>query len=516
MKTESTSAHLVLTCELTEGHFHGIRLSPRGAEECDWPPAPGRVFQSLTHAAFAGVPAQVEQHHQAATQALHWLEKLSPPLIDAPRPNEEQMKTKLQNALPLNNRTKTDLLKAGLQLAPLRRISRYDFRANDTGLTSLQVRYVWQLPSSSVVPLDDLSELAARVSYFGRAEDRVEMRFAIAEELPAMETGGQRWLPTHRTGTSLSVPRPESLADLVSRHELAPASRIRKPSALSCFLPQGYQEHDTLSFCQPVHVGIVKLVRAEDDDVASFDALYASKYRAWLRAAILRCAENDIRWFDKPLALALISGHAADGQISRIPHLAIVPLPSLHSNGMADGNVRRFALLGHAPESRAKEAAEIYATLYRSLNDLALIHLGKATGFFTQTDRSAEHTDKVWKLYTATSQCWTTALPISLTSRFDVSKSLPPNLRHLKRQTELSRLIRRALKLQGAPNETAEKTEVIVSPSPFLRNTHRVEHYQKEGNSYLTHAKLHFPCPVNGPIIIGDGRYSGMGLCFPI
>lgn len=513
---ESTTTHLVLTCELTEGHFHGIRLSPRGAEECDWPPAPARVFQSLTHAAFAGVPVQAQQHHQAATRALNWLEKLSPPMIDAPKSNEGQKKVKLQNALPVNNRAKTELLKSGLQLAPLRRISQYDFCAGNSDVATLQVRYVWQVPLSFVVPLDDLSELAARVSYFGRAEDRVEMHFSISEELPDMETSGQRWLPTHRTAISLSVPRPKSLADLVTRHELTPASRIRKPSAVSCFLPQGYQEHDTLSFSQPVHVGIVKLLRAEDGDVASFDALYASKYRAWLRAAILRCADIDIRWSDKPLAMELISGHTADSSFSRSPHLAIVPLPSLHSNGMADGNVRRFALLGYASESTSKEAAEIYATLYRSINDLELIHHGKATGFFTQTDRSGEHTDKVWKLYTATSQCWTTALPIYLTSKFDISKSLPPNLRHLKRHAELSRLIRRALKMQGLPHETAENTEVMVSPSPFLQHTHRVEYYRKEGNCYLTHAKVNFPCAVSGPVVIGDGRYSGMGLCFPI
>ena len=513
---ETTTTYLVLTCQLTEGHFHGIRLSPLGAEECDWPPAPARVFQSLTHAAFSGIPVQCERHHQCASQVLLWLEKLAPPQIDVPKLCDEQKKVKLQNALPLNNRGKKQLLESGMQLAPLRRISQYDFGNERNIVSPLKVRYIWQVPSASCVPLDDLHELAARVSYFGRAEDRVEMNFTISDELPAMVTGQQRWLTTHRNATSLSVPRQESLADLITRHELTPASRIRKPSAVSCFLPQNYQEGDTLSFSQPLHVGIVKLVRTEDGDVASLDALYSSKYRAWLRAAILRCADNDIHWSNKSLAMELISGHTAEGAITRSPHLAIVPLPSLHSNGMADGNVRRFALLGYAPEDKAKEAAEIFATLYRSLNDLELIHHGNATGFFTLTDRNAEHTDKVWKLYSSTSHCWMTALPISLTSKFDVSKSLPPNQRHLKRQMELSRLIRRALLLQGLPPETADKTEVSVSPTPYLLHTHRVEDYRKEGNGFTTHAKIYFPCPVNGPVIIGDGRYSGMGLCFPL
>jgi CRISPR-associated protein Csb2 len=516
MNIEPTTTHLVLTCDLTEGHFHGIRLSVRGSEECDWPPAPSRVFQSLTHAAFAGVPTQTEQYHQSASQALQWLEKQAPPRIDAPKPSEGQTNIKFQNALPLNNRTKTQLLKAGLQLAPLRRISQYDFCKGDTGQIPLQVRYVWQISSSNSIPLDDLSELAARVSYFGRAEDRVEMNFSISEELPAMEVGIQRWLPTHRTSTVLNVPRSQSLAELVTRHNITPASRVRKASTASCFQQQAYQEHDTLPFWQPVHVGIVKLVRAEDGDVASFDVLYASKYRAWLRAAILRCADKDIRWLDKPLALELISGHRHDDSFSRNPHLAIVPLPSLHSNGMADGNVRRFALLGYATELKSKEATEIYKTLYQSLNDIEIIHHGKATGFFAQTDTSGERNDKVWKLYTATSSCWTTSMPIALTSKFDVSKSLSPNLKHQKRQAELTKLIRRALKLQGVPNETVEQVDITISSSPFLQHTHRVEEYRKEGNGYLIHAKLQFPCPVRGPVIIGDGRYSGMGLCFPI
>jgi CRISPR-associated protein Csb2 len=512
MNTQNLPPHLVLTCELTEGHFHGIRLSSSGGEECDWPPAPARVFQSLTHAAFAGIPLQAQP--AAATNALHWLERLAAPSIDVSAASDGQRKIKLQNALPLNNKSK-DMLTSGLQLAPLRRISRYDLAAATSEAVPLRVRYIWPLPDAAGVPLEDLSELAARVSYFGRAEDRVEMQFALEPDLPAMGDHQQRWVPTHRQGTGLSVPRSQTLDDLKARHQLTVAARVRKPSAAACFTRQSYQDHKTLSFGDLVHVGIVKLVRGEDGDVASFDALYGSKYRAWLRAAILQCAEHKIRWLDKPRAMELLSGHTADGGVFRAPHLAIVPLPSLHSNGMADGNIRRFALVGHAPTSQATEAAEIYRTLYRSLNDVELIHHGQPTGFFTQTDRTAEHTDKVWSLYTGTSDIWTTALPIALNSKFDVSKSLSLNVKHLKRQSELVRLIRRALRNQGLPPETVEQTEIQVSATPFLPKTYRVEDYRKEGNGFLTHARLTFPCQVSGPVIIGDGRYSGMGLCFP-
>jgi CRISPR-associated protein Csb2 len=517
MEEDPRVKHLILTCVLTENHFHGIRMGRAGEEECDWPPSPGRVFQSLINAAFAGVPAALHGTMHPAERALEWLERQAPPVVVARDALPEFRRKRLQTALPLNNKKDSDLLKSGLQLAPLRRISGYDLNGRDARV--LEIRYLWQLQYDSKPPLDTLDELASRVSYFGRAEDRVEMEFRVVESLPDIPVEHSRWLPSARnSGLRLGVPRPHSLKELRDRHDLLIPARTRKPNALSCLSLQAYQLHDEVGFPQPVQECIVNLVSYDADPdgvVQSFDPLVANKFRAWLRAAIIRVAREEIHWADPAVALEFIAGHMADSGSSKVPHLAIVPVPSLHRNGQADGQVRRFALLGYAAPEHASRAASIYQTLFRSLDECSLIHDGEPSGLFARVCPADR--DKTWASYKTTSPIWVTCLPIAFTStKFDVCKALTGNAKHLKRQEELARLIRRALRIQGIPASIADDCSVQVSATPFLPRTQRAEKYSATGKSFRIHARLTFPCPVEGPVILGDGRYSGMGLCFPV
>jgi|GEM_PF-1552226 len=513
---EENFKYLILTCVLTENHFHGIRKGQALDEECDWPPSPGRVFQALINAAFAGVPAAMHDTMHSAEQALEWLERQAPPVVVARDALPEYRRIRLQTALPLNNKQDSDLLKSGLQLAPMRRISGYDLNGDD--VLVLEICYLWQLQYDNNPPLDTLDELASRVSYFGRAEDRVEMEFRVVERLPDIPVEHSRWLPSLRnSGLRLGVPRPNSLKELRHRHELLVPARTRKPNALSCLALQAYQLHDQICFPQPVQECIVNLVSYGGDldgVVQAFDPLAANKYRAWLRAAIIRVAREKIHWADPALALELIAGHLTDSEASKVPHLAIIPVPSLHQNGQADGQVRRFALLGYASREHAGKAASIYQTLFRSLEECSLIHDGEPAGLFARVCDADK--DKTWWSYKTTSVVWSTSIPIAFsTTKFDVSKALTGNEKHQKRQVELVKLVRRALRIQGIPASIADDCSIQVSATPFLPKTHRAEKYSATGKSFRIHARLTFPCPVEGPVILGDGRYSGMGLFFP-
>ncbi|MEI6624433.1 MAG: type I-U CRISPR-associated protein Csb2 [Actinomycetes bacterium] len=273
MEEDPRVKHLILTCVLTENHFHGIRMGRAGEEECDWPPSPGRVFQSLINAAFAGVPAALHGTMHPAERALEWLERQAPPVVAARDALPEYRRKRLQTALPLNNKKDSDLVKSGLQLAPLRRISGYDLNGRDARV--LEIRYLWQLQHDTVPPLDTLDELASRVSYFGRAEDRVEMEFRVVESLPDIPVEHSRWLPSVRNSAlRLGVPCPNSLKELRDRHDLLIPARTRKPNALSCLSLQAYQLHDEVGFPQPVLECIVNLVSYDADPdgvVQSFD-----------------------------------------------------------------------------------------------------------------------------------------------------------------------------------------------------------------------------------------------------
>lgn len=510
MSATPATRYLQLTCQLTEGHFHGIRLGANGDEECDWPPAPGRAFQALVNGSLGGTAEErLTTERAAALDALKWLESLPPPTVEAFA--FAGQRSRFQVALPLNNRKGSALLEGGLQLAPVRRISAYDLPGEHSRV--LVVRYLWIVPAEAVVPLDDFQEMAARVSYFGRAEDRAEFTFAMAEEQSAPLQGHQLWIPA-RWGTVLATPEHGSLDALKRLHNTRLPPRVRKPNTLTCFKPQLYRPQSSIEFPQPVSVSILKIVDVAGAEM-SFDPLAANKYRAQVRATICALLRgNTISWVDDDFAHELISGHAPDGSSTRNPHLAIVPLPSLNQQGTARGQVHRFALVGYANEERANEAREIYETLFRSLSHREIQHDGKATGLYLTVHRS--RSDKMWALYESASMAWATALPAAFASKFDVPKSLVGNERHLKRVAEVAKLVKRALRLQGIPPEIAETTEVIVTASPILPRTHRAEHYNAKDKAYRSHLRLIFPCEVKGPIIVGDGRYSGFGLCFPI
>jgi CRISPR-associated protein Csb2 len=445
-----------------------------------------------------------------AVSALHWLEQMPAPDMVTHDAQQAHLKVRLNTALPLNNRTDADFLKSGLQLAPLRRISGYDVNPDGDDLV---IRYVWHLPESQTAPLEELNELAARVSYFGRAEDRVEMAFSLTCDMPAIPGGQVRWNPCDGCrGVKLAIPRPYSLRDLGARHDLKVPARIRKANSLSCLRLQAYERHDTHALANPAFVSIVSL-SGSGGNVRAFDPLFASKYRAWLRGALIRTAREEIHWMDRAFALEIISGHLPDGRPTKCPHLAVVPLPSLHQSGLADGQVRRFALLGFAPSDadRQSAAADVFRTLIRSINGKPLVHDGRQTDLVIEVSSN----DRVWQQFASTSRVWNTAFPIKLKSKFDVSRALSDNERHIRRQQELQRLIRRALSVQGLPASVADYTAVTTSATPFIPKTERVEKYLTDGTGFLSHARLVFPCPVAGPLVIGDGRYSGMGLCFP-
>ncbi len=515
------SPWIIATCRFTENHFHGIRLSPEGAEECDWPPSPSRFYQAHVQAGLGGLAGDfLTESGAVSLDLLRWLETLPSPFIDAPQVPKVDLKPKFSLALPENSPEGTKLHESSKQLAPVRRVSSWDI----AGTCDLSVSYHWDV--SAVAPgeverlLVNFQELASRVTYFGRAEDRVEIRVSSHENMPELATGQCRWLPVaHATGLQLPVPRPGTLAELMQRHRRKFTQRERKLPSSLCMSTQSYQEHRTIAMLQPVHIGLLRL-RDQQDDEQALDPATVMAWQARIRHAVCN-RFKEIKWHEEDLAAELICGHQVGGKPSEQPHLALVPLPSLSASGVADGLVRRFALVGYASPIHAA-AKDIFETLARSLDGLPIKHAGQDTGLHISLEQKRPGQDKMWPQFSGSSTVWTTAFPIALSSFFKTSKCSPEgvplnrNEQFLVRQAELARLIRRALIRQGLPTEAVAAAEIIPSASPFLLKTRRVEHYQDNGSrGFRIHARITFPCPVQGPLIIGDGRFRGMGLCFP-
>jgi CRISPR-associated protein Csb2 len=292
------------------------------------------------------------------------------------------------------------------------------------------------------------------------------------------------------------------------------AREARYPARL--FLREQSYARDAAEGLLPVHSAIFQIYQADCPDPSVCDAINAHHWRSPLRALACRIAAHSDRWNNAALAEELISGHTQGGGHTQEPHLAFVPLPSLSMTGKADGRVRRFALLGYAASEKVSAAVSIYRTLAASLDGEEL-----RRGYRLQLIEDPRR-DKVWPLYTRASHIWVTATPLALARGYKVSSRAPDgtplssNERHLRRQAEWAKLIRASLRDVRLPADLVESCQIQLTPSPLLASTERSERYRvKQETIPVLHARLEFIRPVRGPLLIGDRRYFGLGLCLP-
>jgi len=86
-----------------------------------------------------------------------------------------------------------------------------------------------------------------------------------------------------------------------------------------------------------------------------------------------------------------------------------------------------------------------------------------------------------------------------------------------RRRETAESIIARACTNAGYP----EPVGVTVSHAPLLRgvpHSMRFDMDRAEGRParLYMHAQIAFPCQLQGPVILGAGRYGGLGFCRPL
>lgn len=177
-------------------------------------------------------------------------------------------------------------------------------------------------------------------------------------------------------------------------------------------------------------------------------------------------------------------GHGRQGG-----QIACLPLPTV-GHLHADGLIRRVML--RVPD------AEILHRLTWALD-----------GWELRADESPvallsliEERDTVVAQFTRASQWWETATPVVL----------PGYDRLGERKHKTEKLIGRALAQSGF--ELAQVRDVWYQMAPWRLHGHRAGAYQvAEYMRYPQyHVRLCFQDPVKGPVVLGAGRYFGLGL----
>jgi CRISPR-associated protein Csb2 len=215
---------------------------------------------------------------------------------------------------------------------------------------------------------------------------------------------------------------------------------------------------------------------------------------------------------------AVVSGHAPDGAPLGQPHLGVAPMAFLGSRH-ADGTVFGLALI--PPRSGDLLSDATFQRAVREIlpwreetsrRELTL----EGEGFRLVLALAGESPRRSLDAapYIAKATIWASGTPIVLD-------------RHLKeigneaRQTEIENLLRRACANIGLPEPervVADKHSAVDgAPSAYPSGCAppwtgwRIP--QSLTSRQPTHAVLKFRHPVRGPVILGAGRFVGLGLC---
>ncbi|MEM5787031.1 MAG: type I-U CRISPR-associated protein Csb2 [Syntrophobacteraceae bacterium] len=221
-----------------------------------------------------------------------------------------------------------------------------------------------------------------------------------------------------------------------------------------------------------------------------------------LRGALLnKCPKPVPEW---------ISGHASNGSRTSKPHLALLPLPFVGS-AHADGHLMGVGL-AIPRDIDPTESSRILGPGLLSEHGLPKkIRLFDGKWFECVVEFDLRESPP-WNLrpgtWTGPARVWSTVTPIVLDRHFDGKNKWEKAAESLKDCCERIGLPR--------PLETLLHMVSMFEGVPRGNEFPLMTRKQDNGRMHHTHAVLLFEQEVQGPVIIGAGRFRGYGLCRPV
>jgi len=503
---------VLLTIHFHDGRYHGAG---------DWPPSPARLFQALVAAAARGKTLS-----DAGKSALGWLETLSPPVIAAPA---ARLTKAFVNWVPNNDLDAVggDVRRIG-KIRAGKTIRAHIFDAN-TPLT-----YCWWFEATGETTLlaDRICAIALDLYQLGRG---VDMAWAVGECVSREEAderlaahGGPIHRPSSNSnGAAFACPGPGSLRSLVARHEalgkrFKTLTKPRKPTKSNRdaveFAGQLFTQPPKPRFrqvaydCPPIH-----LLFDLSPQGAAWPFTRPSALVERLRdsaAAQLSAALPD----KKALIDRVFIGSKDSSDADKASRIRIVPLPSI-GHQHADRAIRR--ILVSIPADCPLPVGDIEW----AFSGLDLSDTDEATGEVLKDRSLVRATDeRMLGHYGAgdekKSRRWRTVTPAALSEsagrrRIDPMRVKEEAKNGAERRGEIERASSAVVSaLRHAGIERAVQS-IRVQREPFEARGARAEDFAagtRFSKHRLWHAEVEFSEPVAGPLIIGDGRYLGLGL----
>jgi CRISPR-associated protein Csb2 len=469
---------LIFSVRLLDGRYHGAG---------DWPPSPFRLFQALVAAAHLGREAT-----EAETAALRWLEHLAPPIIAAPK---AQPAGTTAYWVPRNG---ADAFGGNLARAAQARDAKYSkpqlFDAR------VPLLYVWRFAddgghAAALVRLADL------LYQLGRG---VDMAFALAETCEAAEA--ERRLALHPGSVhrptpqgsryALRCPQPGASLDSLRRHHAEQLSRLRggyfRQAAPPTFQTLGY-DAPPLRFLYELRPG---------DTGAGFAALPLT-HAVRLAEAVRDHIAERLRPHHPGQVERYLMGREA-GEADKALRVRIVPLPSIGHAHTPEG-IRR--VLVEVPPDCPVPAADIdWACAGAALPEAGGVLVPTKDGGMLDhygIGGGPARWARVWRTVTPV------ALPVHR------SRGARGGGRRADSEDDIAHAARQALRHAGWDARADVRR---IQRELFEAKGTRAEGFAhgRFAAAQLYHLEIAFEQPVAGPVLVGNGRYLGLGLLRPV
>ena len=514
----------------------------------EWPPHPARLFSALVTAwADADEPDGTER------KALEWLEAQAPPMIAA---CEAVARKAVSHFVPVNDAAVVsrslqrrraddiDKLAGELHATPVAsnsevtrsvtrlqrkiekardvdaQVSRPGTTTSDSALQMLpdrrgrqerffpsvtpaepRVTYIWKDRPSDLLT-DTIDRLLERVTRLGHSSSLVSCR--MIQDPPKAN-----YVPAE-AGESLRNIRRGQIVELERQHALHGGT---KPRALPC-TDVRYGAYDTSSEEPPQEPNTAGdwILFEFGARTRAFPASRCVELATALRAAFLHHAEDPV-----PEAL---SGHAAGGRPASAPHVAFLPLPYVGFEH-ADGRLLGIAIsVPRTLDGRARRAS------YRAVGNWEeatagppRLTLGAGVVELSRLRGPAALTSLRPNVWHRPAHRWVSVTPIAL-PRHPGRLARGTAAARARAWTQAEAAVRSTCAHVGLP----EPTEVQVSLHPFITGARPAAHFpafRQHGRAgrpirrQLVHATVTFERPVAGPLLLGAGRFLGLGLMRP-
>jgi CRISPR-associated protein Csb2 len=502
-------------------HFHDGRYHGRSHGGADWPPSPARLFQALV--AGAGRGGMIVEKDRLA---FAWLESLDPPLIMAPAARIGQG---VRNFVANN-----DLDVVGGNLNRIGEIRTPKLVRPILFDSAISIVYLWSFDDNpeAKAKASQICAIAERLYQLGRG---VDMAWAWAETVGAAEledrlsgSRGAVYRPAEGgAGAMLTCPQPGSLKSLEERY----GANARRFTAIGArgellFSQPPEPRFRAIPYNSPTGRLLFGLRTSGNGAQSGFAPWPLSRAVALVtivRDAAAARLRNSLPHKAALIDRVLIGRDAAEAD--KAARVRVVPLPSV-GHPQADHAIRRILV-------------EIPPNCPISHGDVEWAFSGLHLGTDYETGEIMDGTAPILAVHT----------DLGMLRHYGIERAPPARVWRTvtaaalaqsaaRRRIEPARL-RDPAERKGAPERTAEQNRaacaviqslrhagiadgvaaIRVQREPFVGKGERAEAFAP-GTRFvkerLWHAEITFARPAIGPVIIGDGRYLGLGLMQPI